>query len=223
MAQKKVLFQGRPTGFKCGVDPLFVGDVLSVRSGYGGFMRVVEHSDGFWLEDWQKDELPGVNEAEKLDGDIDSPYRKVDPRDPYSEPPFPIMCDQCKETVIGYFDVYDGSVTWTKDCGEHYEEVITSKNQFTGETDKFPSYLGKCNACMHDPHRVSKANLVQEYFKKRYQEAGLRVKAFDFPPLKTEEDVDCFIEDLKAIQEFMDLKCKGKSEFNGKETQLWDI
>ena len=80
----------KSTGFRCYRDELFVGDLLSVQSGYGGFVRVVERDGGFWLVDWEseKGDFSRIPAEERipdtpLDEDIAAPYRKVDPNDPY--------------------------------------------------------------------------------------------------------------------------------------------
>jgi hypothetical protein len=39
------------TGFKCGREPLNVGDILSYYQGNLGYFEVVERPDGFWLTD----------------------------------------------------------------------------------------------------------------------------------------------------------------------------
>lgn len=216
MANKSIPFQGKPTGFKCGIAPLYVGDLLSVQYGYDGFMRVVEREDGFWLEDWHKDESRDAHKDEKLNRNIGRPYQKVDPADPFAEPPIPILCEQCLETAIGYVDVEGGPVTWTDDCGVHHEETVIRREKipFSNEIEEYPetTYTGKCKECLADPGRTSHTRELQDYFKQRYKESGLTIRTFDRPLFYSKEDIDCFIEDLKAMQGFMEEHIRRNSD-----------
>lgn len=195
-----------PTGFKCGADPLFVGDILSISSGYGGFARITEMDGHFFLEEHNVySQRPSGKILEVLAHDIGTPYRKVDKNDPFREPPFPIHCDQCLETIIGYFDVEDGSITWTDDCGEHYDCQTNSEIAFNGEV--LPDYErqcgGRCKACVADPKRKSKTVELMEYLVQRSEAAGVDLRSTYRPILSSKEDVDRYIEEMLEIQKLI--------------------
>lgn len=66
------------------------------------------------------------------------------------------------------------------------------------------------------------------YFKKRYQEEGLRVRTIDHPVFHTEQDVDDYIEDLKTMQAYIDAhitKPKEEAETMKKDTfpEMFDL
>ena len=42
------------TGIRAGREMLYVGDMVSVDSGYDGFMLVIKRADGYWLVDCSK-------------------------------------------------------------------------------------------------------------------------------------------------------------------------
>lgn len=194
------------TGYRCHRDELFVGDILSVQSGYGGFVCIVERGGKFLLEEYDvfRKSFTGKSEGE-LTHDIGAPYRKVDPEDPCREPPFEILCSQCQEAIIGYFDAEDGSITWTEECGEHYEKNTMQTLEINGK--EFPyegkDYGGRCRACVADPSRKSQTVLLQEYFARRYQEEDLHIQTVHRPVFSSESDVDTYVEGLKKIQEAM--------------------
>ena len=197
----------KPTGFRCYRDELFVGDLLSCHSGYEGFRRVVEREDGFWLIDWEyeKGDLSQIPIGERhpdvqLKSDIGAPYRKVDPDDPYREPPFPIYCDQCEETVVGYFDAEeddDHAFTWTDDCASHRIEYHIRQNAFTQRAHKERTVCAICKACADDPQRTSQTKELHDYFRARLAECPIR--SSHYPVFRTKEDIDTYFENLKKM------------------------
>lgn len=204
---------GKSTGFRCWNDELCVGDLLSVHSGYDGFRRVIEKEDGFWLVDWNREKgwkspIPVSEWAkdERLTDDITAPYRKVDPNDPYREPPFALVCDQCLETVVGYFDVEaeleEDAYTWTEECGFHAFEERGKEPFFQSDSTTETVVVCRCKACVADPNRISKTRELQDYFEKRYAECP--VKTIHHPVFHSKEDIDKYIENLKKMSDTFD-------------------
>lgn len=197
----------KSTGFRCYRDELFVGDLLSVQSGYGGFVRVVERDGGFWLVDWEseKGDFSRIPAEERipdtpLDEDIAAPYRKVDPNDPYREPPFPIYCDQCEETVVGFFDVEeegDRAFSWTEDCASHNIEYYIRRDRFTQMSYPERSVTAICKACAADPARTSPTHELNEHFRKRLERCPVRMA--HYPRFHLKEEIDMFFDNLESL------------------------
>ncbi len=189
----------KDTGFRCYREKLYVGDILSVYGGNCGFVRVVERDDGFWLEDWEKGttEYSG-NSDEKLTAHLFSPYQKVDPNDPYAEPPLPLYCDNCEETLVGIMDVETGEIAWLEECAEHYEESVTETVGFGTPVNR--TYLHcLCNTCKENPTRISKTKELRMYLEERLQE--IPFKTIHHSIFDSKEEIDDYIEDMKAASQ----------------------
>lgn len=188
----------KETGFKVQRQALFVGDIVSVQSGYGGFMEVVEREDGFWLVDgsekvWgQGCPKEDLNREFKLTRDLPISYRKVDKNNPTDEPPMEIYCDQCDEVVTGYFDVETGDVSWTEECGYHHET----------KDDKGIEIESKCRQCVMDPDRRPPHDEVMEYFKEQYAKAEFKVEQGHWPAFRNKEEVDQWMEEHNKLLEY---------------------
>lgn len=182
-------------------EPLYVGDILSYYGGNEGYYEVIEKPDGFWLTDCSgkvynditpKEEL---NEDEKLDGDLDIHYTKVDKNNPLKDPPIKIYCDQCGETLVGTYDVETEDFTWLDTCGKH--DVKDNGNE---EYD----VKAICKLCLADPTRKPPKDEVMEYFKKRYSKCEVKVVPGHWPHFKTKEEVDRWIDFQNSLTKGFD-------------------
>lgn len=180
----------KPTGFRCGYEEIYVGDLLSIGGGYYGFMRVVERKDGFWLEDWKKDIYKKVyNEDRKLTHDLNFEYQIVDSDDPYAEPPISIVCDQCRDVVCGKFRIpleNEEEIVWNENCGEYF--IVKHKNDFDIHC--------RCKECVAIPNRTSKIRILEDYYQKKFSESF--VKTFSHPIFTSKEEIDKWFEELES-------------------------
>jgi hypothetical protein len=190
------------TGFKCGREPLNVGDILSHYHGNLGYFEVVERPDGFWLTDcsekiihdsFSADEL---NDDIKLENNLDIHFTKVDKDNPTKEPPVKLYCDQCDETAVGEIDDETGKITWYKSCGTHH--VAYTKD---GNIDKITAV---CTSCVADPSRKPPRNEIMEYFKKRYAESDIRVVPGHWPQFETKAQVDEWFKQKNMLSKYID-------------------
>lgn len=186
----------KPTGFKVYREDLLVGDIISVHSGYCGYMEVVERADGFWLTDCT-DKVLGHHFPEneknadmKIERDLGVHYCKVDKDNPTEDPPFPIYCDQCDDVITAYSNAYSGEITQTDDCAE-----LTEKSDEDGEIN----IVSKCKLCKADPSRKPPANEVMEYFAEQYEKADFRVVPGHWPSFNSKEEIDDWLNVMKNM------------------------
>lgn len=190
------------TGFKCGREPLYVGDIVSYQQGYYGYFEVIEKPSGFWLTDCSEkvlqDTLPPeeINEDQKLDRNLGVQYTKVDKNNPTKEPPVKIYCDQCDETAVGEVNDITGEITWYKSCGRHNVSYTKDGN--------IENITAICNLCITDPTRKPPKDEVMEYFKKRYEECEVTVVPGHWPQFKTKVEVDKWINSMKMMPNYFD-------------------
>lgn len=176
------------TGFKCYGKPLFVGDILSVNGGYLGFVKVVEHENGFYLVD--DGSVPEeANDTVKLNHNVNGHYQKVDKDNRYAVPPIDIYCDQCEYVIVGTVDVEGYEFVWNEECYEH--TVMRSDGEVNVNT--------KCKLCHDDPSRKPPVNPVMEYFFERYNNAGFRVVPGHWPEFQYREEIDEWIDVMGAV------------------------
>lgn len=163
------------TGFRAGRELLHVGDMVSVDSGYDGFMQVVKQKDGYWLVDCSKRVTgQGISDRDfKLECNLPYRYQVVDPIAPYAEPQIKIYCSQCDETVTGEIDFETGEIIWNESCASH----MMVENEIAST----------CRLCAADSGRIErmqqqKASL-KAYLEAKRQEFGLdRVRVLDLWP-----------------------------------------
>lgn len=181
----------KSTGFKAYGEELYLGDIVSYQSGYGGFYEVVEKDGEYWMVDCSE-KVYGesvsegeLNEPFKLEHNLNIQWTKVDKHNPTKTPPFGIECECCN-TIVGEFDVDTGEFTWFDNCASH-EKMEDSE------------ILAYCETCY--PERETKIkpapklSEVEEYFWERYKKASFRVVPGHWPDFQSKEEVDTWIDE----------------------------
>lgn len=197
------------TGFKCGREPLYVGDILSYYNGNMGYFEIVERPDGFWLIDCSEkvmhDTFPEeeLNEDIKLDGDPGIHFTKVDKNNPTTELPVKLYCDQCDEMAVGEIDDETGKITWYESCRKYH---VTYRKD--GDVDKITAV---CKFCMANSTRKPPRDEVMEYFQKWYAKSDIRVVPGHWPNFKTKAEVDKWFEIQNMMSAYADFLFKKKA------------
>jgi len=183
------------TGFLCSREPIYTGDILSLNFGYDGLVRVVKRESGYWLVDVNKGRphiAPKyIMPDEPLEHDLQFPYSKTEPDDPYTSIS-PVICEHCLEEVIGHLCVEDNEVEWNDKMGKNWVDCRGSH--------------AVCKACVEDPSRRTRTMELHEYLERKVQESGLN----DFhvivhePVFESETQIDTWVEHMRALRAYIE-------------------